>query len=97
MNYITCLIYYHGYYSSVNLNKILIMADMDILQIVADNIRIERLRKRISQEKLAELVGISTKYLNMIENKKANPTIVVVIKICQTLDITLETIFPMMG
>lgn len=73
------------------------MADMGILQIVADNIRIERLRKRISQEKLAERVGISTKYLNMIENKKANPTIVVVIKICQTLDITLETIFPMMG
>lgn len=72
------------------------MADMEILQIVADNIRIERLRKRISQEKLAELVGISTKYLNMIENKKANPTIVVVIKICQTLDITLETIFPIM-
>lgn len=72
------------------------MADMEILQIVADNIRIERLRKRISQEKLAERVGISTKYLNMIENKKANPTIVVVIKICQTLDITLETIFPMM-
>lgn len=72
------------------------MADMEILQIVADNIRIERLRKRISQEKLAERVGISTKYLNMIENKKANPTIVVVIKICQTLDITLETIFPIM-
>ena len=61
------------------------MADMDILQIVADNIRIERLRKRISQEKLAELVGISTKYLNMIENKKANPTIVVVIKIIVNL------------
>ena len=73
------------------------MADMEILQIVADNIRIERLRKRISQEKLAERVGISTKYLNMIENKKANPTIVVVIKICQTLDITLETLFPIMG
>ena len=70
------------------------MADMEILQIVADNIRIERLKKRISQEKLAERVGISTKYLNMIENKKANPTIVVVIKICQMLDITLETIYP---
>lgn len=67
---------------------------MEILQIVADNIRIERLRKRISQEKLAERVGISTKYLNMIENKKANPTIVVVIKICQILEITLETIYP---
>ena len=67
---------------------------MEILQIVADNIRIERLKKRISQEKLAERVGISTKYLNMIENKKANPTIVVVIKICQMLDITLETIYP---
>ncbi len=67
---------------------------MEILQIVADNIRLERLRKRISQEKLAERVGISTKYLNMIENKKANPTIVVVVKICQMLNITLETIYP---
>ncbi len=69
------------------------MEDKDILNIVSDNIRIARLQKRISQEKLAEKIDISTKYLNMIENRKANPTIVIVIRICQALGIDLNTIW----
>lgn len=69
------------------------MQDEEILNQVADNIRIERLRKRLSQEKLAENIGISTKYLNMIENRKANPTIVIVIKICNALGLGLNTIY----
>lgn len=69
------------------------MDDKDILNIVSDNIRIARLQKRISQEKLAEKIDISTKYLNMIENRKANPTIVIVIRICQALGIDLNTIW----
>ena len=69
------------------------MSDIRIQEIVADNIRIERLRKRYSQEKLAEEVGISTKYLNMVENKKANPSIIIVIKICKILNIDLNTIY----
>ncbi|MBQ8459834.1 helix-turn-helix transcriptional regulator [bacterium] len=70
------------------------MDDKSILEQVSDNIRIARLQKRISQEKLAEMVDISTKYLNMIENRKANPTILIVIKICQYLNISLNTIYP---
>ncbi len=70
------------------------MDDNEILQIIADNIRLERLRKRLSQEKLAEQVGISTKYLNMIENRKANPTIVIVVKICVVLNLSLDVIYP---
>lgn len=66
------------------------MDDILILKTIADNIRIERLRKRLSQEKLAEIVGISTKYLNMIENNKTNPTIVIVVKICNALKIDLN-------
>ncbi len=69
------------------------MEDKDILNSVSDNIRIARLQKRISQEKLAEKIDISTKYLNMIENRKANPTIVIVIRICQALGIDLNTIW----
>lgn len=68
------------------------MDDSLILKTIADNIRIERLRKRLSQEKLAEIVGISTKYLNMIENNKTNPTIVIVVKICNDLKIDLNTL-----
>ncbi len=69
------------------------MDDKLILERVADNIRIERLRKRLSQEKLAEMVDISTKYLNMIENRKANPTIVIVVKICIALNIELNSVW----
>lgn len=71
------------------------MDDSLILKTIADNIRIERLRKRLSQEKLAEIVGISTKYLNMIENNKTNPTIVIVVKICNDLKIDLNTLIKM--
>ena len=68
--------------------------DKDILIQVSDNIRIARIKKRLSQEKLAEMIDISTKYLNMIENRKANPTIVIVIKICIALNVNLDTIYP---
>ena len=68
------------------------MDDKNILEKVSDNIRLARLQKRISQEKLAEMVDISTKYLNMIENRKANPTIVIVVKICKVLNIELSAI-----
>lgn len=70
------------------------MDDKQILNNVSDNIRMARLQRRISQEKLAEMVDISTKYLNMIENRKANPTIVIVIRICKVLGIDLNTIYP---
>ena len=69
------------------------MDDKQILNNVSDNIRMARLQRRISQEKLAEMVDISTKYLNMIENRKANPTIVIVIRICKALGIDLNTIY----
>ena len=64
-----------------------------ILLQVADNLRLERLRKRFSQEKLADMVGISAKYLNMIENRRSNPSIAVVIRICIALDIDLNTVW----
>ncbi len=69
------------------------MDEMLILEKVADNIRLERLRRRLSQEKLAEMADISSKYLNLIENRKANPTIVIVVKICMALGIDLNTIW----
>lgn len=66
------------------------MKKQEIIDKISDNIRIERLRKRYSQEKLAEMANITQKYLNLIENKKANPSIVIVVNICQALDIKLS-------
>ena len=69
------------------------MDDKEILDSISDNLRILRLQKRISQDELAERAGISTKYLNMIENRKANPTILVVIKLCYELDASLDKLY----
>ena len=62
----------------------------EIIKRVAETIRIERLRKRFSQEKLADIVGISTKYLNSIENEKVNPSITIIVQICDALEIGLD-------
>ena len=65
------------------------MDKSEIIKRVAETIRIERIRKRFSQEKLAEIVGISTKYLNSIENEKVNPSITIVVQLCNALEIDL--------
>ncbi len=69
------------------------MDDLKILEAVSDNIRLFRLKNRMTQEELAVMVGISTKYLNMIENKKSNPSITIVVKICKALNIDLNSIY----
>ncbi len=64
-----------------------------ILNIIAENIRIERLKKRYTQEQLAEKAGITAKYLNLIENAKVNPSIVIIINICIALKLNLDEIY----
>jgi len=64
----------------------------EILAKIAANIRIERTRKKYSQQKLADLCGITQKYLNLIENQKVNPSILIVVAICQSLLIDLNTL-----
>lgn len=64
-----------------------------ILEKIATNIRVERVRKKYSQEKLAEMAGITTKYMNLIENAKTNPSITIVINICDSLEIDLNKIY----
>ena len=69
------------------------MVKEEILSVVAENIRIERLRKRYTQEQLAEKAGITAKYLNSIENAKVNPSIVIIVNICLALGLKLNEIY----
>ena len=66
------------------------MDKVDIIKQVAEVIRMERFRQRLSQEKLAEMAGISTKYLNSIENEKVNPSITIVVQLCDVLNLQLN-------
>lgn len=66
----------------------------ETLKILAENIRVERARKKLSQEKLAELSDITPQHLYRIENEKVCPTILVVANIAKSLDVTLNDLLP---
>ena len=59
------------------------------------NLRLKAARaaKDLSQEALAQLVGVSRQTINAIEKGDYNPTIRLCIAICHALDNTLDELF----
>lgn len=55
-------------------------------------IKAAREEKKLTQEKLAEAVGISTVYLSEIENKRTIPSFSVLCSICKIINISLDDI-----
>lgn len=69
-----------------------IMIDKKRLKNLGINIKSERLRKNISQERLAELTNISRNSVSLIETGKINPTILKVIDIAKALEVDVEAL-----
>jgi putative transcriptional regulator len=57
------------------------------------NMKAARAGKDLSQQQLAELVGVSRQTINAIEKGDYNPTIRLCIQICKVLDRTLDELF----
>ena len=59
------------------------------------NLRLKAARaaKDLSQQQLAEAVGVSRQTINAIEKGDYNPTIKLCIAICKALDKTLDELF----
>ena len=59
------------------------------------NLRMKAARaaRNLSQQQLAELVGVSRQTINAIEKGDYNPTIRLCISICRALDKTLDELF----
>ena len=59
------------------------------------NLRLKAARaaKDLSQQQLAETVGVSRQTINAIEKGDYNPTIKLCIAICKALDRTLDELF----
>ena len=68
------------------------MEEKNRLRNLGINIKSERLRRNISQEKLAELTNISRNSISLIETGKINPTILKVIDIANVLNVDLNTL-----
>lgn len=59
------------------------------------NLRLKAARaaKDLSQQQLADLVGVSRQTINAVEKGDYNPTINLCIAICKALDKTLDGLF----
>ena len=54
-----------------------------------DLIRKKREEKGLSQNQLSKLLGISQPYMNQIETGARNPTLPLMMKICEVLEISM--------
>ena len=57
------------------------------------NLKAARAAKDLSQEQLAQLVGVTRQTIGMIEAGNYNPTLNLCIAICKALDRTLDELF----
>lgn len=55
--------------------------------------KIARIEKDLSQEQLADLIGVSRQTISMIEAGKFNPSLQLCVSICRALDRTLNDLF----
>lgn len=60
---------------------------------LANRIKIERERLELTQAALAELVGVSRKTINTVENGIFTPSTLLALKLSQALNVPVETLF----
>lgn len=64
--------------------------DNEILKIFAHNLKVERMKKSISQQQLAELTGFSVPYISNIENAKHKISLISAQKISAVLGKSID-------
>lgn len=55
--------------------------------------KIARIERDLSQEQLAEMVGVTRQTISLIESGNYNPTLKLCVEICQALEKTLNDLF----
>jgi putative transcriptional regulator len=56
-------------------------------------LKIARIEKDLSQEQLAEMLGVTRQTIGLIESGSYNPTLKLCVAICKALDKTLDELF----
>lgn len=62
------------------------MNDKELFEILALNIKIQRMRKKLTQAALAELIEVHEKYVGKVESGKQNITLKTLNKIANALN-----------
>ena len=58
-----------------------------------NTLKVQRAKKDLTQEQLAELVGVTRKAISTIENRKFIPSTYLSLKLAHTLEVTVEELF----
>ena len=63
-----------------------------LLKKFGKNVKIERIRKDLTQEHLAEKMNVSQKYISIIVGGKANMSLVKILELSQFLETDIENL-----
>ena len=58
-----------------------------------NSIKVERAKLNLTQQDLADKIGVSRQTINSIEKDKYTPSVVLALKIAQTFDTSIHEIF----
>jgi len=60
-------------------------------------VRKARLDKKLTQERLAEIIGITPMHIKQLESERRNPSVPVLFKLVTALDLSLDSLFSESG
>ncbi|MDZ4132579.1 MAG: helix-turn-helix transcriptional regulator [Dethiobacteria bacterium] len=60
---------------------------------VKNRVRLSRIEKELTQEELAEKIGVTRQTIGLIEKGQYNPTIILCLKLSKILGKTLDQLF----
>ena len=64
--------------------------EQELRKRIAHNLKVERAKKSLTQENLAELSGVSVKHITKIETGKVTPSIYIMYKFSKVLDTSID-------
>lgn len=67
--------------------------EKNILIKFGDRVRVERLKRKLSQEELAAKTGVHRTYIGMVERAEKNITLRNIEKICKALNLRIQDFF----
>ncbi len=62
-------------------------------KLLSNSLKVQRAKKDLTQEQLAQKVGVTRKTINTVENGKYVPSTYLALKLAKVLDVPVEELF----
>lgn len=68
------------------------MNKKELLKRFGKNVKIERIKKDLTQEKFSEILGVSANYIACVENGRQNMSLGKILELANALDVNIENL-----